>query len=400
MERYEAEPYLRELALRPLAGGASEPGAPAPYFADLAETLLFPGGGGQPADRGELAGQPVRASEKREDGSWRCYLDAPLASAESMLLTLDWQRRYDLMQQHTAQHLLSAIALDVFGWRTTAFHLGEELTDIELDAAELPADQLAALEETVAEAIRSAVPVRCRRIEKEEYEKLEGVRTRGLPAGHQGSVRLVEIAGIDLNTCGGTHLRSTAEIEALKLLHTEPMRGGTRLYWVAGGRVRRRLAAHEARGARLRRLLDTGDDELAAIAEGKLAQLAELKRAKERLEARLATAEAGGFGEKIFAERHFEENDLAFLQKVAKPWQAGSAPGLLFLTAGRAPEAAFLIATRGELALDLKTLGPEAAVLLGGKGGGAGRLFQGKATSVERRLEALQLLAAAAGKTA
>lgn len=400
MERYESEPYLAEIEALPLAAGASEPGAPAPFYVELAETVLFPGGGGQPADRGKLAGQPVAALEKREDGRWRFYLPEPLAAASSHRLELDWSHRYDLMQQHTAQHLLSAIALDRFGWRTTAFHLGAELTDIELDAAELPADKLEALEQAVAEAIRAGVPVRTRRVEKEEYEKLEGVRSRGLPAGHQGSVRLVEIEGIDLNTCGGTHLRSTAEIESLKLLHTEPMRGGTRLYWVAGGRVRSRLAASEARNARLRRLLDTGDSELVGVLESRLENLAELKRSKERLEAKLAEAEAGALGDLPFAERHYDEGDLAYLQKLARSWQAGAGRGLIFLTAGKGKDAAFLLATRGDLALDIKSLGQEVAVTLAGKGGGAGRLFQGKAAGLEQRGEAAAILAAAAERGA
>jgi Ser-tRNA(Ala) deacylase AlaX len=396
MERYENEPYLSAIEVLALESGAGEPGAPAPFYVELAETVLFPGGGGQPADRGTLAGQPIAAAEKREEGRWRFYLPEPVDSSAGLELKLDWSRRFDLMQQHTAQHLLSAIALDRFGWRTTAFHLGEELTDIELDAAELPAEKLAALEALVAEAIRAAVPVRTRRVEQEEYEKLEGVRSRGLPAGHQGSVRLVEIEGIDLNTCGGTHLRSTAEIESLKLLHTEPMRGGTRLYWVAGGRVRSRLAAAEARNARLRRLLDTGDGELVAVLESRLEQLAEAKRAKERIEARLAEAEAAAFGDRPFADRHYEDGNLAFLQKLARGWQGGAGSGLLFATAGKGKDAAFLIATRGEMARDIKSLGQGVAAKLEGKGGGAGRLFQGKAAGLEKRGEAVAILAAAA----
>lgn len=392
MERYESEPYLAEIEVLPLAAGASEPAAPAPFFVELAETVLFPGGGGQPADHGKLAGHRLVASEKRKDGRWRCYLSDPVEAGSSLKLELDWSRRFDLMQQHTAQHLLSALALDRFGWRTTAFHLGDELTDIELDA-DLPAEMLAALEDAVAAAIRAAVPVRTRRVEKEEYEKLEGVRSRGLPAGHQGSVRLVEIEGIDLNTCGGTHLRSTAEIESLKLLHTEPMRGGTRLYWVAGGRVRARLATAEARNARLRRLLDTGDNELVPVLESRLENLAELKRAKEKLEARLAEAEAAALEDRAFTERHYEDGDLAFLQKLARSWQASSGRGLLFLSAGKSKEAAFVIVTRGDLSLDLKSLGQEVAILLEGKGGGAGKQFQGKATSLERRAEAVAHLA-------
>lgn len=393
MERYEEEPYARAIEVLLLGAGDSPAGAPAAFYADVAETILFPGGGGQPADEGKLGGSRVLAEEKKEGGGWRLFLESPLQAPGSVQLELDWERRYDRMQQHTAQHLLSAIALDQLGWRTTAFHLGEELTDIEVDVADPPAEKLAELEQLVAAAVRAAAPISCRRVEKEDYEKLEGVRSRGLPAGHQGSVRLVEIAGYDLNTCGGTHLRSTAEIETLKLLHTESLRGGTRLYWVAGGRVRKRLAAAEARGAILRRLLDTGDQEMPTVIEGKLEQLAELRRQKEKLEARLAEAEAAALGEKLFAEQHCEESDLPYLQKVAKHWQNGKAAGLLFLTAKKGKEAAFLIATRGDLNLDIKSVGQEVAARLEGKGGGAGRLFQGKASSLDQRDAVVTLLA-------
>lgn len=398
MERYEAEPYQKEMEVEILAAGEIAAGAPAPapYFVDLAETLLFPGGGGQPADQGELVSKQgkteVLASEKQENGLWRHYLNAPASSQESQVLKLDWARRFDLMQQHSAQHAISALAQDRFGWRTTAFHLGDAMTDIELDVTEPNKEELEELEQAVAEVIRASLPVRTRRVEKEEYATLK-VRSRGLPAGHQGSIRLVEIEGIDLNTCGGTHVRSTAEIEMVKFLGSEKMRGGTRLYWVAGGRVKKRLEASESRNYHLRRLLDTGDDDLVSVLEIRLENLAELKRAKERLELRLAEAEAEALGEKSFAERHFEEGDLAYLQKVAKHWQAGSAGGTLFLTAGKEGEAAFLIATRGETQLDLKKLGQDIAAKLEGRGGGAGRLFQGKAASLRKREEAVALLA-------
>ena len=406
MERYEEDPYRQEAEVLVLAQGDAESGAPAPFYVDLAQTLLYPGGGGQPADRGELvAGElrhPVLTEKKLETGSWRLYLETPIAAdalALPWLLRLDWERRFDLMQQHTAQHLISAIAEDRFGWKTTSFHLGDQLTDIELDAPALAPEKLAELEHAVAEAIRDARPVRARRVEMAEYEALPKVRSRGLPAGHQGSVRLVEIEGIDLATCGGTHLRSTAEIQLVQLLGTESMRGGTRLFWVAGERVRQRLHHHEERTTRLRRLLDCGEPEMVGLLEEKLEQLAELRRAKEKLETRLASAEAAACGDAPFVDRHFEDGDLPYLQKVARNWQSGGAAGTLFLTAGKSGDGAFLIATRGARELDLKSLGAAVAALLAGKGGGAGRLFQGKAASLAKRSEAVALLAAAIAGT-
>src|SRR6185503_19277103 len=213
------------------------------------------------------------------------YLGSVVNAGRSTV-RLDWARRFDHMQQHTAQHLLSALAADRFGWETTSFHLGAQTCDVELAASELPAARQGELEEAIAAEVRAARPVTTRRVASEALAGL-AVRSRGLPAGHTGDVRLVEIAGVDLNTCGGTHLASTAEIECVKLLGVEPMRGGTRLYWVAGGRARARLAAHEARNEALRRALEAGDDELAAVAASKVAQLQESERARRRLLERL-----------------------------------------------------------------------------------------------------------------
>ncbi len=238
---YEREPGRREAEAEVVAAG-EQGGRP---FVVLSDTLFYPEGGGQPADRGTIAGVAV-LDVQRAGGTIRHLLERPIAPG-SVRLALDWERRFDHMQQHTAQHLLSALAEDRFGWKTTAFHLGPAVSDIELAVPALAEETREALEEAVAAEIRAARPVRPRRVTREEFERLEAVRTRGLPDGHAGEVRLVEIEGVDLNTCGGTHLASTAEIEALHLLASEPMRGGTRLHFAAG--AARAAPDGRARGA-------------------------------------------------------------------------------------------------------------------------------------------------------
>ncbi|MGB6642158.1 MAG: alanyl-tRNA editing protein, partial [Thermoanaerobaculia bacterium] len=207
--RYEREPYRRELEVEVLEVGELEGRA----FAVLDNTILYPEGGGQPSDRGRL-GEVEVVEVQATEGHLRHYLASPVATGPATL-ELDWERRYDHMQQHTAQHLLSSISLGRFGWNTRSFHIGPETSDIELDIEPPAARELEALEEEVAGAVVAAHPITCRRVTREEYEKLD-VRSRGLPAGHTGDIRLVEIEGVDLNTCGGTHLASTAEVEAVK----------------------------------------------------------------------------------------------------------------------------------------------------------------------------------------
>jgi alanyl-tRNA synthetase len=224
------------------------------------------------------------------------------------------------------------------------------------------------------------------------------VRSRGLPEGHAGDVRLVEIEGTDLNTCGGTHLRSTAEIEALKLLGTEKLRGGTRLFFAAGARVRRRLGVSEERNGRLRVLLGAPDSGLADAVEAKLCQLADAHRDLRASEEALADAKAEALAASgaSVSEVHFEGRDLAFLSQVGKRFAALPASGVAFLTGVRDGVEVFLLAAGGSSEADVRALGQSVASALGGRGGGSGKLFQGKG-SLARRADALEVLRRPAG---
>jgi alanyl-tRNA synthetase len=387
---YERDPRQRELEVEILAAG-EEDGRP---WARLSDTVLYPEGGGQPADRGWL-GEVAVEDVQRRDGQVVHYLTAAVTPGAARV-RLDWARRFDHMQQHTAQHLVSALAADRFGWETTSFHLGERTCDVELAVAALDATQVAALEEAVAQEVRAARPVSARRVPPEALAGLD-VRSRGLPAGHTGDVRLVEIAGIDLNTCGGTHLASTAEIECVKLLGSEPMRGGTRLYFVAGGRVRARLGAHEARTEALRRALEASDEELVATATAKVAALRDADRARRHLLERLADAEAERLGAAggRFVEAHYDDADGAFLQRVASAFAAREGAAVALLTAQSGGTAVFALAAQGGAGADLTALGARAAAALGGRGGGSARVVQGKAGSLAGRAALIDELRAA-----
>jgi alanyl-tRNA synthetase len=387
---YERDPFLRELETEVVAAGEDQR---RPYVV-LADTILYPEGGGQPADRGRIAG--VGVEDVRTVGGEIRHVLAGQAPSGSVRVELDWGRRFDNMQQHTGQHLLTAMAIDKFGWQTTAFHLGTNVSDIELNTPRIAAEQLLELEELVAVEIRAARPVTARRVSPEEYGTLP-VRTRGLPEGFAGEIRLVEIAGIDLNTCGGTHLRSAAEIEGLKLLGTEGMRGGTRLLYVAGVRLRRILAAHHDRAARLRQLLGTSDDEVVAAVQARLDQLKEAQRAVKGLEEELALAagQALAAGGDPVASAHWEGRGLPFLQRVAREFTRLAPQRVALLTAGAGEEGAFVLCAGEQAAIDVPAAGRRAAEILGGRGGGSGRMFQGKASALSRRAEALASLQSA-----
>ena len=375
---FEREPYRTTLDAEVVRAGDEE-GRP---FAVLSDTILYPEGGGQPADRGTLNGVPVLDVQRRQ-GEIRHALAAKVPPGPAAV-RLDWARRSDHMQQHTGQHLLTAVAQDRFAWETTAFHLGGKVCDVELSVPKLAPADLAALEEVVAAEIRAARPVRSRRVAPAEFGALK-VRTRGLPEGHAGAIRLVEIEGVDLNTCGGTHVASTSEIEVVKLLGTEALRGGTRLFFVAGGRARARFGAHEERNAALRKALGAPDE---GLVEAVLEKLEKLRQAERELRGRAEEetrerAVAFSGEEPPVVGAAFAGKSAAFLHSLSKEFlkAAPAKAGLFAATDG--PEAFFVLAAGDALSLDVQAAGREVAALLGGKGGGSGRLFQGKAASLD-----------------
>jgi len=384
---YHRNAYLRELDSEVVECGEAN-GVP---FAVLADTIFYPEGGGQPSDRGAIAGVAVVDVQKSGDAI-RHFVQHPLHPGP-VHLDIDWPRRWDHMQQHTGQHLLTAVALRDFGWPTTAFHLGSGTSDIELDVRRLESDDIERLEEACMREIRAARSVRHRTAEVADFERL-GVRSRRLPDGFTGAVRLVEIDGLDLNTCGGTHLRSTAEIGTLCLLGTEPMRGGTRLFFAAGDRVRRRMADHEARNRDLRSLLDSSDDELAAVVKVRLAREKELARTARGLAEELAdrTAATLAAQSEAVVEAHWEDRDMAFLQRVARTLVEAAPEKCGLLTATGGGDLLFVLATGENAAVEAGETGPRVAETLGGRGGGRGPIFQGKAGSFANRDRALAIL--------
>jgi alanyl-tRNA synthetase len=384
---YHRDPRCIELDTEVVAASGDESQA----WVELEDTIFYPEGGGQPADHGTIEGVEV-VDVQKTDQRIRHYLSEPVAEGPAHLV-LDWSRRWDHMQQHTAQHVLTAVALRDFGWRTTAFHLGPETSDIELDVPRLERADLDRLEDAVEAEITAARPVSSMSAEIDDFERL-GVRSRRLPDGFTGSVRLVNIEGLDLNTCGGTHLETTAEIGALCLLGTEPMRGGIRVFFVAGERVRRRMARHEERNAALRALLDTGDDDLAEVVALRLEREKSLARSNRLLSSELAESAAASLATASdpVLERHWPDRDMAFLQQVGRKVAAANPRVRALITAAGDGEV-FMVVAGAESGLDLAAAGGAIAELLDGRGGGRGEIFQGKAGSLAKRAEAIELLA-------
>ncbi len=381
---YLEDAYLRLVYAKVLRCDPVDDGS---FAVVLDRTVLYPEGGGQPSDGGRMDDRQVL--RLRQDGDDVIHLlDGPVEG--QVKVYLDWDRRYDHMQQHTAQHLLTAVAQDRLDLATTAFHLGPERSDIELDCPALSPGQLAELEQACNTHVREALEVTTVMVKPEDLDGLE-VRTRGLPEGHTGEVRLVCIEGVDTNTCGGTHVANTAELQAIKLLQTERLRGGTRLFYVSGHRVLRWIDRAQAHQRALGEALSCGPEDHPASVQRLLddarAHRRQQKAAREELADLWAQAQAGQPG---VACLHRPDGDMAFLRAAGGALQRQDPHRWALLTAGEG-QGVFMVLGPEE---PLKTQGPRVAALLEGKGGGARGIFQGKAQDLSRREEALALLEA------
>jgi Ser-tRNA(Ala) deacylase AlaX len=341
-----------------------------------ADSVLYPGGGGQPADAGTLNGVPI--VEVFGHCDYALATPQPVGPAH---IAIDWGRRFDHMQQHTAQHLITALAEQLLDAPTLAFHLNPERCDVVLDTPQLSPAQMAQLADAVHARIRAALPVQARLIDPAD---LDGVRSRRLPPGHEGPLRVVEIDGIDQNTCGGTHVANLTELQVVHFLGAEKSNQGLRLHWLAGERALRWMRAAHDRTLGLTRVLKTGPVDHLAACERLVAQNREAARQLRTARSELATAlgQALPAGATWF---HRDDADMGFLNAVAKA--AADRPRLL-LTGGTRGDGVFLLVGQDVPA----DLGPKIAAVLAGRGGGRGR-YQGKAAAIEHRARAAELLA-------
>ncbi|KFO25282.1 Alanyl-tRNA editing protein Aarsd1 [Fukomys damarensis] len=202
----------------------------------LEDTLLFPEGGGQPDDRGTIDNVPVLRVTRRGVEAAH-FTETPLAPGSRVRVCVDWERRFDHMQQHSGQHLITAVADHLFGLKTTSWELGRLRSTIELNSPSVTAEQVAAIEQNANEKIRARLPVSVRELSPDDPE-VEQVRGRGLPDDHAGPVRVVTIKGVDANMCCGTHVSNLSDLQVIKLLGTEKgKKSKANLLFLAGHRV-------------------------------------------------------------------------------------------------------------------------------------------------------------------
>ncbi|XP_074418350.1 alanyl-tRNA editing protein Aarsd1 isoform X4 [Larus michahellis] len=339
--------------LRPEGGGAPVRG----FQVVLEDTILFPEGGGQPDDRGLIGEVPVLRVTRRGPEALH-FVPAPLEPGAAVVLSLDWDRRFDHMQQHSGQHLITAIAEQMFGFKTTSWELGRQRSLIELDTPSMTAEQVEALERSVNEKIRERVPVTVRELAADDPE-IETVRSRGLPDDHAGPVRVVDIEGVDSNMCCGTHVSNLSDLQVIKLLGTEKgKKNKTNLVFLAGNRVLKSMEQSHSTEKALTSLLKNGPGEHVEAVKRLQSSVKLLQKNNLNLLRDIAVLIARDFKSKPVRSQlfvlHRKEGDSEFMNIIAN--EIGTEDTLLFLTVGDEKEAGlFLLAGPVEA---VENLGP------------------------------------------
>jgi alanyl-tRNA synthetase len=317
-------------------------------------------------------------------------LDRPL-EADLVQGAIDWTRRFDHMQQHHGQHLLSAAFERLYGLRTVSFHLGAAASTIDLDGAALAPDQAAAAEDLANHVIWEDRPVLARFVSAEELAQLPLRK----PPQVDGPVRVVSVPDFDHSACGGTHPRATGGVGLLHLRRWERRGDVTRVEFLCGGRALRDLRWKNAALGRLAAALSVGADEVEAavlrLREAEERARKRLEQAGEQLigyEAQELIARAELVGIVRVIRRAYEGRGLEEVRALAKAVAAGGGVALLGL---RAEKTQLIFARAEGLDLDCGRLLRETLAPLGGRGGGQAALAQGglpDAALLEQALEA------------
>ena len=373
---YYSDPYLREFDAE-LLDTVSHDGRTALV---LDRTAFYPTSGGQPFDVGTFA--DVRVLDVFDDEEGRVLHVVDRAPSVTRLHgVVDWTRRFDHMQQHTGQHVLSAAFARLFDIRTESFHMGAEYSTLDL-AREVSAAQIAAAEDAANRVVWEDRPVAIRFASADEAASL-GLRKE---SKREGTLRLIDVEGFDLSACGGTHVARTGAIGIIAVSATERVRGGSRLTFLCGGRALAGFRTLRDVVAGSVRVLSVLPGDLAGAIERQQADNKELRKQIKDLQTRAAVHEADALAAGA------EETAAGRLVTAALPgWDAAGLkaiaariverPGHIAVVVGTPAPAAIVVARAPDLTFDAAALLRSLVERHGGKGGGRPDLAQGGGVS-------------------
>lgn len=338
----------------------------------LDATAFYPESGGQPWDLGTIAGVPVL--KVVEEGAAIVHVLEREIAVENVRGCVDWNRRFDHMQQHSGQHILSRAFLEVAGGETRSFHLGTETATLEIGLPSISDETLDRVERRANAVVFLDLAVKTALIPPGRISEVPLRR----PPHVEGTIRVVEVDGYDHSACGGTHVRRAGEIGLIKIVGWERIRGNLRFVFVCGGRALEDYQVKVRLARDLVRRFNVRDGEVPAAADKLSAEVKSAKKSLRIAEERAAGYEAkemaaaadGGIVTGIFDNRSPEDVRLLALALVRQGEFAA-------VFAARSESRSHVVIARSEsLAVDLRRLVGILAPLINGRGGGGPSLVE------------------------
>ena len=371
---YEQDTFLRQFEARVLSCVQGKKG----FDVILDRTAFYPEGGGQPCDTGvlEADGEAIQVLEVHtRDGEIVHTCARPIEACTKLTGTIDWGRRFDLMQQHSGEHIVSGLAHSLWGCENVGFHMGAEAVTIDLSLP-LTEEQCARLEERANQYLWTDTPVE---IAFPSPEELEGIDYRSKKE-LTGQVRIVTFPGADCCACCGTHVRSAGQVGLIKLLSAQKFREGVRIELVCGGRAYRHVSRVLEQNTQVSRLLSAKPLLTGAAAE-------RLLKENETLKSRLMSMEEARFLE--LARQYAGAGDVVLFEDGLSPDSLRRLCGaVLHACGGRCAcfsEGRYAI---GQAGGDLRGLAKQLNQALSGRGGGKPDFVQGAVQASREEIEA------------
>lgn len=362
---YENDPYMKELESNVIKIIESD----GSFLVVLDRTIFFPEGGGQPCDMGYI--DDVRVSYVYEkDGIVYHKVDKEI-SEKKVLIKLDYDRRLDHMQQHCGEHILSGVFLKLYGGKNKGFHMGEDYVTADIDLEDITEEMVKKAEEQANKDIYESREVKTYVVDKEQAERLPLRKELKVDS----DIRIVEIDGVDMVACCGTHPKLTSEVGIIKVLKTEKYKKMTRVYFVCGMRAFREYQKSYSLLSSLSKFYSTDQDSLISKAESEAEklkdsyiQIKELKNKLFIIEAEeLAAEEKSDLVSNIYKDKTFDDIQLLAgkINQKGKIALLSSKENRILLTHG------------GEFQVNCGLIFREELKGLSGKGGGGNKMAQG-----------------------
>ena len=343
----------------------------------LDQTAFFPEGGGQPWDTGTLGGANVLEVHER-DGEVLHYTDRPLEAGSQVEGCLDWERRFDHMQGHSGEHILTGCIHRRFGYDNVGFHMGSEEITIDFNGL-LTGEELDEMEREANEAIYRNLPVQILTPSPEELENMEYRSKKEL----SGQVRITVIPGVDVCACCGTHVEHTGEVGLIKVLGMIHYKGGVRISLLCGRKALLHTAKRQKQIASLSVLLAAKQDEVPAAVERLKAEKEKLEMELSRMRQAQTEAKAAALPERNGGLAVFEEMDPVQLRRYCTLLYEGGKGDIVLACARRGDGCLYVL---GSSKRDMRSFSKKLNGLLRGKGGGSSLMAQGTFQAEEEEI--------------